>query len=221
MDGGAGRDAATYADDIAGVTVDLFKGTAIDGWGGSDKLVSVEEVYGSDFADAITGGTAGEWIYGNAGSDSLTGGGGNDLLFGGADADSVNGGTGADRLFGGIGNDRLTGGAGADRFEFDTTPSATSGVDGILDFLRSEGDRIVISSGAFAAAGDAGTLVEEAFMSGAGVDVAREADDRLIYNTTTGALWYDADGSGNIKAVEVAILTGHPALDFTDILIAA
>jgi Ca2+-binding RTX toxin-like protein len=66
-----------------------------------------------------------------------------------------------------------------------------------------------------------GAISAGAFWSGAGVSAAHDADDRLIYNTTTGALFYDADGIGTGKAVQIAVLAGHPDLAFGDILIVA
>ncbi|MEI6800736.1 MAG: hypothetical protein WCO04_16210 [Pseudomonadota bacterium] len=42
----------------------------------------------------------------------------------------------------------------------------------------------------------------------------------MIYNTSTGALYYDADGSGQRAAVvQIAVLDGHPTLAFSDVLI--
>jgi Ca2+-binding RTX toxin-like protein len=43
--------------------------------------------------------------------------------------------------------------------------------------------------------------------------------DRLIYNTTTGALYYDADGTGGTNAVLVATLQGMPTLVAQDIAV--
>jgi hypothetical protein len=45
----------------------------------------------------------------------------------------------------------------------------------------------------------------------------------VIYNTTTGILYYDADGVGGIAAAQVALLGAsiHPALQFSDLQIIA
>ena len=54
-----------------------------------------------------------------------------------------------------------------------------------------------------------------------GVTAAHDATDRLIYNTTTGALYYDADGTGVTAAVQVALLgsTTHPTLAYDDFMV--
>jgi serralysin len=44
-----------------------------------------------------------------------------------------------------------------------------------------------------------------AFWSGT---AAHDADDRIIYNPATYALWYDADGNGAGAAVQIATLVG-------------
>ena len=41
--------------------------------------------------------------------------------------------------------------------------------------------------------------------------VATDADDRIIYSTTTGALLYDSNGNAVGGAVQFATLAGHPA----------
>ncbi len=64
-----------------------------------------------------------------------------------------------------------------------------------------------------------GQITSDQFWSGAGVDTAHDATDRVIYNTTTGALWYDADGTGKAVAVQIAQLgtAAHPALAYSDL----
>jgi Ca2+-binding RTX toxin-like protein len=53
------------------------------------------------------------------------------------------------------------------------------------------------------------------------VTSAHDASDRLIYNTSTGDLYYDADGTGAKAAILVAHLTGNPVLIYSDIQIIA
>ena len=169
---------------------------AIDGTGNGD-------------ANVLTGNAAANVLAGMDGNDTLTAGLGNDTLLGGA---------GNDRLIGGDGNDTLNGGAGADTFKFATAPNATTNLDTVQDFT-SGSDVLAFSKAAFKAFTALGAISMDAFWSGAGVNTAHDATDRFIYNTATGALWYDADGTGSAAAVQVATLTGHPALAFTDMQI--
>jgi Ca2+-binding RTX toxin-like protein len=62
-------------------------------------------------------------------------------------------------------------------------------------------------------------LTSSAFYAAADATKGHDADDRVIYNTTTGALYYDADGSGSAKAIKIAVLDDHPTLAYTDVLI--
>jgi Ca2+-binding RTX toxin-like protein len=106
INGGAGFDTADYSDEGGkGVTVDLTKGVATDNYGGTDKLVSIERVRATDYADSLIG---------NSGANLLEGGGGDDTISAASGADTVWGGFGADMIDGGAGNDMLTGGRGAD-----------------------------------------------------------------------------------------------------------
>jgi Ca2+-binding RTX toxin-like protein len=79
LDGGAGIDTASYATASAGVVVDLGKGTAT-GAGLADKLISIENVVGSNFNDTITGDGGNNVITGGGGNDTISGGGGNDTV---------------------------------------------------------------------------------------------------------------------------------------------
>ncbi len=110
FDGGAGQDRVRYDRDAqyggsAGVTVNLATGTATDGFGTTDTLVSIEQVTGTDQADNLTGGDAalalGQTyeLYGRAGDDVLTGGAFAAYIEPGAGNDTITGGTGnADQI---------------------------------------------------------------------------------------------------------------------------
>ncbi|MCM8636354.1 MAG: hypothetical protein NFW15_10475 [Candidatus Accumulibacter sp.] len=162
-------------------------------------------------------------ILGNAGANILSGTSHADTLNGGGGADRLLGGDGNDRLLGGTGNDSLTGGAGADRFVLDQALSATSNRDLLTDFLPGS-DQIELSLAVFRALGGVpGGLSSEQFWSGAGVTRAHDASDRLIYNTTTGDLYYDADGNGSGAAVAIALIgiDTHPLLGHADFALIA
>jgi len=58
-----------------------------------------------------------------------------------------------------------------------------------------------------------GALAAGAFVVGT---AAQDADDRIVYNPTTGALFFDADGNGAGAAVQFAVLSGAPALAASD-----
>jgi serralysin len=115
------------------------------------------------------------------------------------------GNAGANMLDGGNGTDALFGGGGADTFAF-TTMLGGGNVDTIGDFATGL-DKIALDDAAFAGLG-LGTLSASAFRVGTG---AADADDRIIYDSTTGALLFDADGVGGVAAVQFATLAGAPA----------
>ncbi len=141
-------------------------------------------------------------MVGNGAANTLSGEAGNDKLTG---AD------GNDSLHGGTGNDRLTGGAGADNFYFDTALDQSSNVDRILDFSVAE-DTIYLGMAVFSAIGP-GELAIGAFHAGT---VAADADDRILYDSATGNLYYDADGNGAGAAVQFAQVTAMTALTNAD-----
>ena len=127
---------------------------------------------------------------GNVNGNSLAGSGGNDTLDGGAG-----------RRDGGAGNDALTGGAGHDIFTFTTVLNAAANVDRITDF-NAVGDTIRLDNAIFTGLAN-GDLAADAFHAGT---AAADADDRIIYNSATGALSFDADGSGAGAAMKFATL---------------
>ncbi|WP_421760991.1 Ig-like domain-containing protein [Devosia sp.] len=139
----------------------------------------------------------------------------NNILSGNAAANKLSGGNGDDTLYGKGGIDTLTGGSGKDKFVFDT---ALGSVDKIVDFNATD-DTIVLSKSIFAAASlNLGTLDASQFFTGAS---AGDASDRFIYNSSTGALYYDADGIGGAAQQQIATLSKGLALTAADFLLIA
>jgi serralysin len=209
----------------AGLDALFLSGTsAINGAGNGEN----NYLAGNIGANALSGGLGNDKLFGGGGNDRLDGGVGADTLIGGAGNDLLRGSIGVDSLIGGVGRDRLEGGAsvdtlnggeGIDAFVFDSTPGAGN-VDVVLDFVSGT-DKILLDEDIFAALGVTGTL------AGVGINAASlrsgaaagDADDRLIYNVATGALFYDADGTGALAQAQIASFTSLPVLAVGDFLV--
>jgi Ca2+-binding RTX toxin-like protein len=130
LNGSAGTDWAYYNTAVSAVSASLATtAVQITGGAGSDTLIDIENLLGSQYGDTLTGSAAANILSGGAGNDILNGGAGNDTLIGGA------------------GKDALTGGAGADIFSFSTTTESAKGTnrDVITDFVRGT-DKIDLSA---------------------------------------------------------------------------
>lgn len=103
----------------------------------------------------------------------------------------------------------LTGGGGADAFVFNTALGAGN-IDTISDFVVVD-DTIHLSNAIFGLG--AGALSASAFVIGA---AAADASDRIIYDSATGALYFDADGDGAGAAIHFATLGTGLALTSDD-----
>ena len=135
-----------------------------------------------------------------------------DILIASNGDDVINGGDGDDTLRGGLGNDTLTGGRGDDVFVFDTRPGKFN-VDTITDFEPGH-DKIELASSIFQ--GFEGGLPSFAHVDGK----AQDPTGRLLYDSSTGKLSYEADGPGAGKAIVFAILANNAVLTPDDFLIA-
>ncbi|WP_426955242.1 family 16 glycosylhydrolase [Muricoccus radiodurans] len=155
----------------------------------------------------LTGNELANQIFGANGADSLSGGAGGDVLVGAAGADTLNGGAGIDILIGGEGRDVFVLG------------KLASSQDTISDFVSGT-DLLQVSASAFGGGLTAGALSAARFRTNA-TGLASDAGDRFIYSTATGALFFDADGSGAGASVHIGTLTGHPALAASDFTIVA
>lgn len=181
-----------------------------------DTFHNIENVFGSTHNDVLVGNAGNNWLYGHDGSDNVFGSGGRDWLIGGAGNDNLNGGIGNDLLSGGAGNDVLSGGTGADIFRFDTALDAAGNRDTITDFSVVD-DTIQLENGVFAALTTTGALSTSMFKNLALGTV--DSTDRIIHDGRTGALYYDADGSGAGAAVQFATLNGNPVITAADFVV--
>jgi Ca2+-binding RTX toxin-like protein len=184
-------------------------GQVINGGNGGDMLV------GTAGNDTMDGGNADDTLRGMAGDDLLsdTGtdqtNGSSDSLEGGAGNDTLRGNLGNDTLTGGTGNDELVGGEHRDTYVFDAAPSAAN-ADVVIGF-DTNFDHIVLDANAMAALGSIGDFSthDPRFHAAAGASTAHDADDRIVYDTSSGRLWYDADGSGGAAAQLIATFQGE------------
>lgn len=134
-------------------------------------------------------------------------------LFGNDFVNSLDGSGDDDFLNGLCGNDILTGGSGADIFKFSTAPGAGN-VDTITDFAAAD-DTIQLRFANFTGMGQ-GTLLAQQFVLGT---QALDGNDRLLYDQSTGNLFYDADANGAGEAVLFANLQTQPVITNADFVI--
>ncbi|MET3900445.1 hypothetical protein ABIB57_004411 [Devosia sp. UYZn731] len=136
-----------------------------------------------------------------------------DVLRGKSTNDFLVGGAGNDHLNGTYGHDVLFGGAGNDVFVFDRNASTKGNSDLIKDFTHGQ-DKISLEDGKFHSLAE-GFNSNNLFFG----EQAHDANDFIIYNKSTGELFYDRDGSGHRSAQLIATLDGHPTLTVDDFLI--
>ena len=125
----------------------------------------------------------------------------------------------------GGGNDTMQGGAGSDTFALNASNFAgnLNGIDTIIDFVSGV-DKIAMtlefyqSSTGYSVSFDGYTQpTADELVQGAGA-VALDANDHFIFDTYTGALYFDSDGNGSGEAVQFAILQGVTQLSVNDFL---
>lgn len=212
LNGGNGNDLyLIYSDTDANDTI-------IEGAnGGTDTVLSavswtlsanVENLtlFATSSIDMMTG-------VGNDLNNEIRGSFSHDTLIGKKGNDTLLGAEGNDRIVGGVGEDTLTGSAGVDRFY---RWRSNTGVDTITDFQVGE-DLLCFSARGFG--GDllrGSLLAEEQFTLGS---AATTDSQRFIYDDTTGALFFDADGMGESEQVQIATLSSGLALGNADIFI--
>lgn len=165
------------------------------------------KLLGGAGTDTARGGVENDWFEGGSEADTLYGNLGNDTLKGDA---------GADKLYGGLGKDVLTGGSEADAFVFNTAPNSATNFDAVTDFTRGI-DKFWLENAVFTKLGGPGPLNPAFFRAGT---VALDANDFLVYNRATGALYYDVNANAAGGAVMIASLAANkPVLAASDFVV--
>ncbi len=203
--GGSGNDTIT-GNDVNNQLSGQAGDDLIYGLSGNDTL------FGNTGNDSLDGGDGDDSLFGGIGDDILDGQAGNDTLTGELGKDTLIGGNGADVLVGGQGDDNLFGGAGGDRFFFNATAER---IDTISDFFSGE-DQIVLSAAGFGGGLVEGAFSTEQFYLGS---TATMASHRLIYDFSTGELFFDIDGVGGVTQTLLAVLSSGTNLESNNIAV--
>jgi len=213
---------ADYAEDPAGVRVNLSGGDAVlggvrlaggtarDGWGDTDVLVNIDAVRGSAFRDHIIGSAWADRLEGGAGNDTLAGGrpgevdGGN-LLLGGAGRDLL--------IATGIG-DTLDGGQGRDTLRIE----AAFGTMTTIRKFQAGTDRIEFHAAEFGVGPGTDLAATGRFAANAaGAATSAAGIGQFVYDTDDRVLLWDADGAGAGAAQLVVLFQGGGAPGAGDI----
>jgi len=211
MDGGAGSDTyyVTLADD--GTVEDTIYEDAGDA--GTDTIYipfSVDDYVAPDGVEVVR-------MNAGFGNSALDGNSGANGLYGNSGDNALDGGAGNDTLVGGNGNDTMTGGAGNDTYVLNA--AGDDNADIISAYLT--GDTIQLSRGVFTAL-TIPRLNDNQFVTTTGTsNRATASTNRIVYNSTTGNLFYDADGSATAySSVLIATIQNKPALTAANFAVA-
>ncbi len=195
LNGSTGTDTASFAYAGTAVTASLATTAAqATGGSGSDTLLNVENLTGSNYNDSLTGNTLANTLNGGLGNDVLNGGSGNDIMIGG------------------VGKDSLIGGGGNDLFDFNAlsemgTTSTTWDV--ITDFTRGY-DKIDLST----LDANTGTAANDAF---SGIMIASTAGFTAAgqLKLVSGILYGNTDADATPEfAIQLAGISALNATDF-------
>ena len=133
-------------------------------------------------------------------------------LTGNERANTLIGNNGANVLDGKSGDDVLSGAHGADIFAFTTGLFVSSSNADVITDFASGIDMIALDNAVFVGLAE-GALAAGAFRIGT---AAQDADDRIIYDPSSGRLLFDDDGDFSGSAMLFATLTNQPALTASD-----
>ncbi|WP_394893486.1 calcium-binding protein [Mesorhizobium sp. AaZ16] len=191
MEGGLGND-TYYVDNVLDKTIEANVA-------GTDTVyTTVSKAFVDQFVEVIRlSGSGNINTTGNSLANTIVGNGANN---------GMNGREGADTLTGGYGNDT---------FVFNTALGATN-IDTITDFKPVD-DTIQLDNAIFTTLG-LGVLAAGAFRTNV-TGAAQDADDRIIYESDSGRVWYDSNGNAAGGNFLFADLAGGLALTNNDFLV--
>jgi serralysin len=213
---GSGAGAAQLIATLQGAPALAATDIAVDNGSSAPPPPPPGSIVGTAGNDTMPGTAGNDSMFGLGGNDVMAGGSGNDSMVGGAGNDTIYGDSNNDWIEGGAGNDSLSGGGDQDSYVFREYGAANA--DTVGDFA-SAWDMLRFDGSAFSALGSAGHFAagDARFYAAAGASGGHDADDRIVYNTSTGQLFYDADGSGAGAAQLVATIQGAPGVAAGDI----
>lgn len=206
LDGGAGHDEmyGGSGDDLYRVNSygDFLSEGIVGGSGDAGGVDTVESLVdftlGAAFEKlALTGVSAINGV-GNESANTIKGNEQNNIITGLGGADDLRGNGGDDILVGGVGRDTLNGGSGSDIFVLGKADVTST--DRVVDFSVAE-DWIGIYAGDYGLDEGAGLTGGEldptyfAIVSGTQKQGTVQGHGQFVYNNTSGALMWDADGS--------------------------
>jgi hypothetical protein len=152
-------------------------------------------------------------LVGGQGNDAINGDVGMNWISGDAGDDTIDAKDGDDYIIGGLGSDTITTGDGMDNILYYNT---SQGGDTITDF-DPDNDFFAFRNGGFGFGTnefdplpDANFVYDPALMT--------PGNPTFIYDTTTGVLSFDADGTAG-GAINIATLTGAPLISYNNIKI--
>lgn len=224
--GGSGSDTVSFREFFppsSVMIVDLANPARNQNLPASSTFRSIENITGRQFNTY-----ARDKIYGTDDDNVLRSGGGISNLHGRGGDDRLVGSFVFDRLFGGTGNDILIGRRSEDFFVFDTKLDPERNVDRIRGFEAIDSfmldDRVFDGISAkkvdidFDNFGRPRSILDEVFEANSG-GVAKDENDRIIYDTDSGRLYYDPDGSGGERRVLFAKVRDAPSIDADDFFV--
>ena len=179
-----------------------------------DRLMELDlrQYQGMNQSNTLLGTSGKDILRGFGGNDQLEGRGGQDILSGGHGNDSLLGGTGNDRLNGGAGRDSLRGGAGQDTFVL----KKADGRLAIIQDFESNHDRLLIDRGGFKLKLGPGPLSDSRFKVG---NRATRANQKFVYQRSSGQLYFDPDGTGLQDKVKIAAFRPKTTVIASDLVL--